>query len=77
MRTAGPACRRDNCGANRSSIFSVGRLRRLSVSWPAQNHVLLCPAMDSAAMRAGELLRFQFGRAPALLLDGLAGIGQP
>src|ERR1700736_5621150 len=43
---------------------------------PAENNVLLCPVMNAAAMRAGELLRFYFGRLPAVFVNRAAGVGQ-
>jgi hypothetical protein len=42
----------------------------------AENNVLLCPRMDAAAVRAGELLCSYFGRLPAFFFYCLPGIGQ-
>jgi hypothetical protein len=42
----------------------------------AENNVLLCPSMNAAAVRAGELLRFYFGHPPAFLFYCPSGIGQ-
>ena len=47
-----------------------------SLSRPAQNNVLLGPGMHRAAVRAGKLLRFYFGRLPVLVVDRPAGVGQ-
>ena len=43
---------------------------------PGQNHVLFCPGVNVATMRAGELLGFDFGRAPAFFFYGPSGVGQ-
>src|SRR5256886_10810133 len=46
------------------------------LKWPTEDHVFLCPGMNAAAMRAGELLRFYLGRRPELFFYGAPGIGQ-
>src|SRR5205809_223605 len=45
------------------------------LKWPTEDHVFLCPGMNAAAMRAGELLRFYLGRRPELFFYGASGIG--
>ena len=42
----------------------------------AKDNVLLCPRMNVAAMRTGELLCFYFGRLPSLFFYCPSGIGQ-
>ena len=42
----------------------------------AEDNVLLCPRMNAAAVRAGELLWFYFGPLPALFFYCPSGIGQ-
>jgi hypothetical protein len=42
----------------------------------AENYIRLGPAMDFAAVRAGKLLRSNFGRTPEFFFNCLAGIGQ-
>lgn len=42
----------------------------------AEDNVLLCPRMNAAAVRAGELLCFYFGRLPARFFYCPSGIGQ-
>ena len=39
-----------------------------------ENHVFLGPGMNTAAMRAGELLRFHLGGRPELFFYGAASI---
>jgi hypothetical protein len=54
-----------------------GNLRTITGSlMSAEDNVLLCPRMNAAAVRAGELLCFYFGRLPALFVYCLSGIGQ-
>jgi hypothetical protein len=54
----------------------LGGFKALSGIRSSENNVLFCPGMDPAAMRAGELLCFHFGRRPALFFYCPAGIGQ-
>src|ERR1700719_3693122 len=41
-----------------------------------ENHVFLGPGMNTAAMRAGKLLRFHLGGRPELFFYGAASISQ-
>jgi len=41
-----------------------------------QNDVFFCPAVDLAAMGAGEFGRLEFGGGPELFFDGLTGRGE-
>jgi hypothetical protein len=41
-----------------------------------EDNVLLCVDMSAAAVRAGELLCFDFGRLPTFLFDCASSIGQ-
>ena len=50
---------------------------RVLLKRPTENNVFLLPGVDGAAVRTSELLRFHFGRRPALLVNCPAGVGQP
>ena len=41
-----------------------------------EDHIFFGPGMNTAAMRAGKLLRFHFGGWPELFFYGASGIGQ-
>ena len=42
----------------------------------SKDHVSFCPGVNRTAMRAGELLRFHFGRLPARFVNRAPGIGK-
>jgi hypothetical protein len=50
----------------------------LSARWyrATENNILLCPGMNAAAVRTGELLRFHCRRLPAFFFDSPSGIGE-
>jgi hypothetical protein len=53
----------------------LGRITS-SLYRPSENNVRLCPGMNAAAVRTGELLCFHSGRPPAFLFYCPSGIGQ-
>src|SRR5437899_9389202 len=54
-----------------------GNWCRISASLiSAENDVLLCPGMNTAAMGTGELLCFHFGCLPTLFFDCPSRVGQ-
>ena len=53
---------------------NLGRITGSLIS--AENDVLLCPGMNTAAMSAGELLCFYFGCLPTLFFDCPSRVGQ-
>src|SRR5262245_37844019 len=61
-------------GMRKMTRGNLGSITGLLMS--AENNVLLCPSMNAAAVRAGELLRFYFRRPPAFLFYCQSGIGQ-
>src|SRR5215813_5405353 len=67
----------DAAGRNTEN-HSGGNLRTiLSSLQSAEYYVLFCPRMSAAAVRAGELLSFYFGRLPELFFYCPPGISQP
>src|SRR6516162_3513162 len=62
-------------GIRKITSGSLGRITG-SLYRPSENNVLLCPGMDAAAMRAGELLCFNSGSPPTFFFDCLSRVGQ-
>ena len=52
------------------------RFERPGLLVSAEDNVFLCPGVNAAAVHAGELLCFYFGRLPALFFYRPSGIGQ-
>ena len=70
--------RRPINAAGRNAEDQEGSLGRITSSLyrPSENNVRLCPGMNAAAVRTGELLCFHSGRPPAFLFYCPSGIGQ-